>query len=227
MRVDGVRCRCTSCSSRAGGARGMVAARRCCGAARETRRGRTRLAGAAAARCRPGSTMSAGLTPFAVTIAGKDADRGVCGAARTERRRPAGRRPDSHSRQSPARKRPAGRLRRRPASCLRFFCRRRGGWMAGSGIWRGGGRSAAGGRRQEGGRPALPEVGSLARRGPDSYVPPERRRPDSLKWHTAIERRPADRLRQGEGWPVAKGGLWQGEGWLANRDRRRRQAGGG
>ena len=58
-------------------------------------------------------------------------------------------------------------------------------------------------------------------------LPPERRRPDSLKWHTAIERRPADRLRQGEGWPVAKGGLWQGEGWLANRDRRRRRAGGG
>ena len=40
--------------------------------------------------------------------------------------------------------------------------------MAGSGIWRGGGRSAAGGRRREGGRPALPEVGSLARRGSNS-----------------------------------------------------------
>ena len=93
--------------------------------------------------------------PHVVAVAGKeDAARGVRGAARTGRRRPAGRRPDSHWRQSMA--------RRTLASCLRFSPEKR---RLADRKWYLSRRRPAG--EEEVGR--LPEVGSLARRGLDSY----------------------------------------------------------
>ena len=98
------------------GARGMAATRRRRGATREPRGGRTQLAVVAAARPKPASTMPSGVTPHVVAVTGKeDAARGVRGSGCTGRRRPAGRRPDSHRRQSPTRKKPAGHKRRRRA----------------------------------------------------------------------------------------------------------------
>ena len=233
-------CRREGCSSHAGGDRAAADRRRAswcparlAGSWRRTEvaGGWTRVVAMRESRREPrvpGFWRHASLTHHVVAIAGKeDEAHGVRGAARTGRRRPAGRRPDSHRRQSLARRRPAGRLRRRPASHLRFLPEKRR--FAGRKWYRERRRPAS--RRWSPAMrrrcAALPEVGLLARRRPAATGEEKAGRPKVAYGDQGGGQPTGGGLWRRGVWPAAGDGPRQGEGRLADKDRLRRLAGGG